>query len=157
SEMFRNSLESPQHELTPFRPRNPYGVAKLFAHGMVGTYRDTYGLFACSGILFNHESPRRGTEFVTRKIALGAARIKAGLSDSLPLGSLEAERDWGFAGDYVEAMWRMLQASQAGDYVLATGKTHTVRQFCEAAFERVGLDYRRHVAEDPGAQRPPET
>jgi len=157
SEMFGNSLESPQHERTPFRPRNPYGVAKLFAHGMVETYRDTYGLFACSSILFNHESPRRGPEFVTRKIALGAARIKAGCTDSLPLGNLEARRDWGYAGDYVQGMWRMLQVAEPGDYVLATGETHSVKEFCEAAFERVGLDYRRHVAVDPQARRPPET
>lgn len=156
SEMFGNSLESPQHELTPFRPRNPYGVAKLFAHGMVGTYRDSYGIFACSGILFNHESPRRGREFVTRKVSLGAARIRAGLAESLQLGSLDATRDWGYAGDYVEAMWRMLQAPKPGDYVLATGETHSVRELCEVAFARVGLDYRRYVVTDAGAQRPQE-
>lgn len=157
SEMFGQAAQSPQNEATPFRPRNPYGVAKLFAHGMVGTYRDNFGLFACSSILFNHESPRRGPEFVTRKITMAVARIKAGLADSLPLGNLEATRDWGYAGDYVHAMWRMLQAQSPGDYVVATGESHSVREFCEIAFARVGLDYRTHVQVDARAQRAPES
>jgi GDPmannose 4,6-dehydratase len=157
SEMFGEALESPQNELTPFRPRNPYGVAKLFAHGMVGSYRERFGVFACSGILFNHESPRRGPEFVTRKITMGVARIKAGLADSLHLGSLEAIRDWGYAGDYVRAMWQMLQAQAPDDYVIATGESHAVREFCEIAFTHVGLDYRDHVQVDPNAHRPPES
>lgn len=156
SEMFGEAAQSPQDESTPFRPRNPYGVAKLFAHGMVGTYRENFGLFACSSILFNHESPRRGPEFVTRKIAMGVARIKAELAELLQLGSLEATRDWGYAGDYVHAMWRMLQVQSADDYVVATGESHSVREFCEIAFAHVGLDYRNHVEVDPRAQRPPE-
>jgi GDPmannose 4,6-dehydratase len=156
SEMFGNAAEFPQNELTPFRPRNPYGVAKLFAHGMVGAYREGYGIFACSSILFNHESPRRGQEFVTRKITMGVARIKAGLADSLQLGSLDATRDWGYAGDYVHAMWQMLQAPAPGDYVLATGESHSVREFCEVAFAHVGLDYKNYVLLDGGAKRPPE-
>lgn len=157
SEMFGEAAQSPQDESTPFRPRNPYGVAKLFAHGMVGTYRENFGLFACSSILFNHESPRRGPEFVTRKIAMGVARIKAGLVGSLQLGSLQATRDWGYAGDYVDAMWRMLQAQSPDDYVVATGESHSVREFCEFAFAHVGLDYRSHVQLDPSAQRPRES
>lgn len=157
SEMFGEASQSPQDESTPFRPRNPYGVAKLFAHGMVGTYRENFGLFACSSILFNHESPRRGAEFVTRKIATGVARIKAGLVESLQLGSLQATRDWGYAGDYVHAMWRMLQVQSADDYVVATGQSHSVRDFCEIAFAHVGLDYRNHVQLDPRAQRPQES
>lgn len=157
SEMFGEASQSPQNEATPFRPRNPYGVAKLFAHGMVGTYRENFGLFACSGILFNHESPRRGPEFVTRKITMAVARINAGLADSLQLGNLQATRDWGYAADYVHAMWRMLQAQSPDDYVVATGESHSVREFCDIAFARVGLDYRRHVQVDPRAQRPLES
>jgi GDPmannose 4,6-dehydratase len=157
SEMFGAVPQSPQNELTPFRPRNPYGVAKLFAHGMVGTYRDNFGVFGCSAILFNHESPRRGPEFVTRKISLSVARIRAGLARSLSLGDLDVTRDWGFAGDYVRAMWQMLQAEVADDYVVATGVSHSVREFCELAFERVGLDYRAYVQTDPRARRAPES
>lgn len=157
SEMFGAVSQSPQSELTPFRPRNPYGVAKLFAHGMVGTYRENFGVFGCSAILFNHESPRRGPEFVTRKISMSVARIRAGLARSLPLGDLDVTRDWGFAGDYVRAMWQMLQLEVADDYVVATGVSHSVREFCELAFERVGLDYRAYVQTDPGARRAPES
>lgn len=157
SEMFGTVSQSPQHELTPFRPRNPYGVAKLFAHGMVGTYRENFGVFGCSAILFNHESPRRGPEFVTRKISMSVARIRAGLARSLSLGNLDVTRDWGFAGDYVRAMWQMLQAEVADDYVVATGVSHSVRDFCELAFEHVGLDYRAYVQTDPGARRAPES
>lgn len=157
SEMFGKASQFPQSESTPFRPRNPYGVAKLFAHGMVGTYREHFGVFACSSILFNHESPRRGPEFVTRKITMGVARIKAGLANSLQLGSLEATRDWGYAGDYVRAMWQMLQAQAPDDYIVATEESHSVRQFCEIAFAHVGLDYRNYVQVDPRAQRPRES
>lgn len=157
SEMFGTVSQSPQTELTPFRPRNPYGVAKLFAHGMVGTYRENFGVFGCSAILFNHESPRRGPEFVTRKITMGVARIRAGLSRSLPLGDLDVTRDWGFAGDYVRAMWQMLQAEAADDYVVATGVSHSVRDFCELAFAHIGLDYRAYVQTDPRAWRAPES
>jgi GDPmannose 4,6-dehydratase len=157
SEMFGAVSQSPQNELTPFRPRNPYGVAKLFAHGMVGTYRENFGVFGCSAILFNHESPRRGPEFVTRKISLSVARIRAGLARSLSLGDLDVTRDWGFAGDYVRAMWQMLQAEVADDYVVATGVSHSVREFCELAFDRVGLDYRAYVETDPRARRAPES
>jgi GDPmannose 4,6-dehydratase len=157
SEMFGNAGESPQRETTPFRPRNPYGIAKLFAHGMVGSYRAHQNLFACSSILFNHESPRRGLEFVTRKISSTVALIAAGRETTLHLGSLDATRDWGYAADYVRAMWQMLQASAPDDYVLATGVSHSVAQFCEAAFHRVGLDYRNHVIENAGAKRPPES
>lgn len=153
SEMFGDAAEAPQSESTAFQPRNPYGVAKLFAHGMVRTYRENFGVFACSSILFNHESPRRGPEFVTRKIAMGVARIKLGLAHSLQLGDLEAVRDWGYAADYVHAMWKMLQADAADDYVLATGQGHSVRELCEVAFEHVGLDYRDYVRVDHGAQR----
>lgn len=156
SEMFGVPESSPQDEQTPFRPRNPYGVAKVFAHGMVRTYRENFGLFACSGILFNHESPRRGPEFVTRKISMAVAKIKAGLADSLRLGSLDATRDWGYAPDYVRAMWLMLQADQADDYVLASGHSHSVREFCQIAFDYVGLDYRDHVQLDSAAERSPE-
>jgi GDPmannose 4,6-dehydratase len=156
SEMFGNSRESPQGETTPFRPRNPYGIAKLFAHGMVGSYRTNHNLFACSSILFNHESPRRGREFVTRKISMAAARIAAGLDSQLHLGSLDATRDWGYAADYVIAMWRMLQAAEPEDYVLATGISHSVEEFCEIAFRHVGLNFRNHVVQSPGAIRPPE-
>ncbi|WP_116812578.1 GDP-mannose 4,6-dehydratase [Steroidobacter cummioxidans] len=157
SEMFGTVSQSPQNELTPFRPRNPYGVAKLFAHGMVGTYRENFGVFGCSAILFNHESPRRGPEFVTRKITMGVARIRAGLSRSLPLGDLDVTRDWGFAGDYVRAMWQMLQAEVADDYVVATGVSHSVREFCDLAFGHIGLDYRAYVQTDPRARRAPES
>jgi len=157
SEMFGTVTESPQSELTPFRPRNPYGVAKLFAHGMVGTYRENFGVFGCSAILFNHESPRRGPEFVTRKITMGVARIRAGQARALPLGDLDVTRDWGFAGDYVRAMWQMLQAEVADDYVVATGVSHSVREFCDLAFGHVGLDYRAYVQTDPRAQRAPES
>ncbi|MDY6945974.1 MAG: GDP-mannose 4,6-dehydratase [Pseudomonadota bacterium] len=156
SEMFGGAAAAPQSEATAFRPRNPYGVAKLFAHGMVGTYRDNFGVFACSSILFNHESPRRGAEFVTRKISMAVARIKCGLAGSLQLGSLDAVRDWGFAADYVQAMWKMLQMPAADDYVVATGETHSVREFCELAFDHVGLDYRDFVKVDPRARRPAE-
>lgn len=156
SELFGRSLQSPQSETTPFHPRNPYGVAKLYGHWAVVNYRESYGLFACSSILFNHESPRRGAEFVTRKISRGVARIKLGLQDSLHLGDLAARRDWGFAGDYVRAMWQMLQVANADDYVLATGEPHSVGDFCRVAFERVGLDYSRYVVQDPGSHRPAE-
>ncbi|WP_129777730.1 GDP-mannose 4,6-dehydratase [Peristeroidobacter soli] len=157
SEMFGTVAGSPQNELTPFRPRNPYGVAKLFAHGMVGTYRENFGVFGCSAILFNHESPRRGPEFVTRKISMSVARIRAGLTRSLSLGTLDVTRDWGFAGDYVRAMWRMLQVETADDYVLATGVSHSVREFCDLAFDHVGLDYRAYVQTDPLVRRAPES
>jgi GDPmannose 4,6-dehydratase len=157
SEMFGNSGEYPQSETTPFRPRNPYGIAKLFAHQMVGSYRANHDIFACSSILFNHESPRRGLDFVTRKISMAAARIAAGLESRLVLGSLDAIRDWGYAVDYVRAMWQMLQASKPGDYVLGTGVGHSVAQFCDVAFRHVGLDYGNHVVQDPGVKRPPES
>ena len=156
SEMFGNATESPQTERTPFRPRNPYGIAKLFAHGMVGSYRETHDIFACSSILFNHESPRRGHEFVTRKISMAAARIAAGLDSHVHLGSLDARRDWGYAADYVGAMWQMLQVSKPDDYVLATGVSHSVRELCEIAFRHVGLDYRNCVTQDLRAQHPKE-
>jgi GDPmannose 4,6-dehydratase len=154
--MFGLVTESPQHELTRFHPRSPYGVAKVYGHWITVNYRESYDLYAASGILFNHESPRRGLEFVTRKISDGVARIKLGLGDKLTLGNLEAKRDWGFAGDYVRAMWLMLQQPMADDYVVATGSTHSVREFCEAAFSRVGLDYRDHVVTDPALVRPAE-
>lgn len=157
SEMFGIATEAPQNERTPFRPRNPYGVAKLFAHWMTINYRERYGLFAVSGILFNHESPRRSAEFVTRKVTRGAARIKLGLTDKLHLGNLEAQRDWGFAGDYVQAMWRMLQQDEPEDFVIATGLLHSVRELCEVAFREVGLDYREYVVEDSRYYRPLET
>lgn len=156
SEMFGEASESPQSESTPFRPANPYGVAKLFAHGMVEMYRKHFGVFACSGILFNHESPRRGPEFVTRKITMGVASIKAGLTNKLKLGSLDATRDWGYAGDFVDAMWRMLRANVADDYVVATGESHSVCQFCDLAFGHVGLDYEDYVELDAQAQRATE-
>ena len=156
SEMFGNATESPQNEKTTFHPRNPYGIAKLFAHSMVGSYRANHGIFACSSILFNHESPRRGLEFVTRKITMSVARIAAGLDSHLHLGSLDATRDWGYAPDYVHAMWLMLQASSPDDYVLATGISHSVEQLCEIAFRRAGLDYRNHVVQTPGTLRPQE-
>lgn len=155
SEMF-GCAASPQTEETPFRPRSPYGAAKLYAHAMIDIYRARHGLFACSAILFNHESPRRGHGFVTRKISHAVAAIKLGLSSELSLGNLDARRDWGFAGDYVEAMWRMLQADQARDYIIATGTTHSVRELCALAFSHVGLDYRDHVREEPAAFRSSE-
>lgn len=155
SEMF-GSAPPPQSLDTPFHPRSPYACAKLYAHWQTVNYREAYGLFACSGILFNHESPRRGESFVTRKITLGAARIKEGLQKNLIMGNLDARRDWGFAGDYVKAMWLMLQQNQPDDYVVATGKTHTVRQFLEWAFGALGLDYREFVEFDPRYTRPSE-
>jgi GDPmannose 4,6-dehydratase len=153
SEMFGNADRTPQNESTPFRPRNAYGAAKLYGHWMTVNYRETHGLFACSAILFNHESPRRGHEFVTRKVTRAAAKISAGQQERLELGSLNARRDWGFAGDYVRAMWLMLQAGSAGDYVVATGATHSVQDLCEVAFDKVGLDYRHYVVENPSAKR----
>jgi len=156
SEMFGKVQEVPQTERTPFYPRSPYGVAKLYGHWITVNYRESYNLFACSGILFNHESPRRGKEFVTRKVTDGVARIKLGLADRLPLGNLEARRDWGFAGDYVQAMWRMLQQPTPDDYLVASGATHSVRELCEIAFARVGLDWQDHVVVDPQFVRPAE-
>ena len=156
SEMFGKVRETPQHEGTPFYPRSPYGVAKVFAHYITVNYRESYDLFAVSGILFNHESPRRGLEFVTRKVTDGVARIKLGLADSLPLGNLDAHRDWGFAGDYVGAMWLMLQRDKAEDFVIATGISHSVRDLVELAFGHVGLDWRKHVRTDPELLRPAE-
>lgn len=156
SEMFGKVQEIPQRETTPFYPRSPYGAAKVYAHWITVNYREAYGLFACSGILFNHESPRRGETFVTRKITKAAARIKLGLQQDLFLGNLEAKRDWGFAGDYVEAMWLMLQADQPDDYVVATGETHTVREMLELAFDTLGLDWRAYVKIDPRYYRPTE-
>jgi GDPmannose 4,6-dehydratase len=156
SEMFGQVLEVPQTEKTPFYPRSPYGVAKVYAHFITVNYRESYGLHACSGILFNHDAPRRGLEFVTRKVAHAAASIKLGLQDELVLGNLDAERDWGFAGDYVEAMWLMLQQDEPDDYVIATGKTHTVRQLVDIAFAHVGVDPADHVRTDPSLLRPAE-
>jgi GDPmannose 4,6-dehydratase len=156
SEMFGKVREVPQNEATPFHPRSPYGVAKVYSHYITLNYRESYGMFACSGILFNHESPRRGLEFVTRKVTHGAARIKLGMADEILLGNLEAKRDWGFAGDYVEAMWLMLQQHEPRDFVIGTGQSHSVRELCETAFSRVGLDYRDHVKLDPSLLRPAE-
>ncbi len=156
SEMFGKVREVPQTEMTPFHPRSPYGVSKVYGHFITVNYRESYDLFAVSGILFNHESPRRGLEFVTRKVTDGAARIKQGLQDKLPMGNLDSRRDWGFAGDYVEAMWLMLQQEQADDYVIATGKMHSVRDLCQVAFEHVGLNYEDHVTIDPAFLRPAE-
>jgi GDPmannose 4,6-dehydratase len=156
SEMFGKVREVPQTELTPFYPRSPYGVSKVFGHYITVNYRESYGLFACSGILFNHESPRRGLEFVTRKVTDSVARIKLGLADALPLGNLDACRDWGFAGDYVRAMWLMLQQDQPDDYVVATGVAHSVRDLVEIAFARVGLDWQKYVRVDPTLLRPAE-
>ncbi|HNT23737.1 MAG TPA: GDP-mannose 4,6-dehydratase [Anaerolineales bacterium] len=156
SEMFGKVREVPQRETTPFYPRSPYGVAKMYGHWITVNYRESYNLFSVSGILFNHESPRRGLEFVTRKITYGAARIKLGLAKELRLGNLEARRDWGFAGDYVEAMWRMLQADQPDDFVVGTGETHSVREFCEKAFGHLGMDYEQYVVVDPRFYRPAE-
>ena len=157
SEMFGKVREVPQTEMTPFHPRSPYGVAKVFGHHLTVNYRESYGLFACSGILFNHEGPRRGLEFVTRKITNTAARIKLGIEKELVLGNIDAKRDWGFAGDYVKAMWLMLQQDQPDDYVIATGETHSVEEFLTLTFEKVGLgDWRPHVRQDPKFFRPAE-
>ncbi len=157
SEMFGMVHESPQTETTPFHPRSPYGVAKVYGHWITVNYRESYGMYACSGILFNHESGRRGKEFVTRKITDGVARIKLGLAKELRLGNLEAQRDWGFAGDYVRAMWLMLQQDVADDYVVATGVTHSVRDFVQAAFAAAGIDgYERYIVTDPSFVRPAE-
>ena len=156
SEMFGKVRETPQRETTPFHPRSPYGVAKVYGHHITVNYRESYGLFAVSGILFNHESPRRGLEFVTRRISYGVARIKHGLATELRLGNLDAKRDWGFAGDYVDAMWRMLQQPAPDDFVVGTGKQHSVRDCCEVAFGQVGLDWRKHVVHDPAQDRPAE-
>jgi GDPmannose 4,6-dehydratase len=156
SEMFGKVREVPQKETTPFYPRSPYGVAKVYGHWITVNYRESYNLFAVSGILFNHESPRRGLEFVTRKITDGVARIKLGMAKELRLGNLDARRDWGFAGDYVRAMWMMLQQDEPDDYVIGTGETHSVREFCELAFGAVGLNYEDYVVVDPKFYRPAE-
>ena len=156
SEMFCKVRETPQTENTPFHPRSPYGVAKAYGHAITVNYRESYGLFASCGILFNHESPRRGLEFITRKVTDGVARIKCGLQQELRLGNLEARRDWGFAGDYVQAMWLMLQQDEADDYVVATGETHSVQELVELAFSYAGLDWRQHVVIDPTFRRPAE-
>ncbi len=156
SEMFGKVQETPQNEATPFYPRSPYAAAKLYGHWIAVNYRESYNMFVCSGILFNHESPRRGIEFVTRKITDGVARIHHGLEKELRLGNLEASRDWGYAGDYVEAMWLMLQHEKPDDYVVATGETHSVREFCEIAFEEAGLEWEKYVKADPRFMRPAE-
>jgi GDPmannose 4,6-dehydratase len=156
SEMFGKVVETPQSESTPFYPRSPYGVAKVYGHWITINYRESYDMFACSGILFNHESPRRGLEFVTRKVTDGVARIKQGLTDELRLGNLDAKRDWGFAKDYVQAMWLMLQQEKPDDYVISSREMHTVRTMCEIAFNHVGLDYNDHVKVDPKFYRPAE-
>lgn len=156
SEMFGKVREVPQSEVTPFYPRSPYGVSKVYGHYITVNYRESYGLFACSGILFNHESPRRGLEFVTRKVTDGVARIKLGLASELPMGNLDAQRDWGFAGDYVRAMWLMLQQETPDDYVVATGVTHSVKQLVEVAFAHAGLDWEQYVKIDPRFIRPAE-
>jgi GDPmannose 4,6-dehydratase len=156
SEMFGKVQEVPQRENTPLYPRSPYGVAKVYGHWITVNYRESYGLHASSGILFNHESPRRGLEFVTRKITHHVAKIKLGMATELPLGNLDAQRDWGFAGDYVEAMWLMLQQDEPDDYVVCTGETHSVREFCEVAFDHVGLDWQKHVVIDDRFMRPAE-
>src|SRR5437868_9117553 len=156
SEMFGKVREIPQTEMTAFHPRSPYGVAKVYGHHITVNYRESYDLFAVSGILFNHESPRRGLEFVTHKISHGAARIKLGLAEELALGNLDAERDWGFAGDYVEAMWLMLQQDEPGDYVVSSDETHSVRELCQIAFDHVGLDWEAHVVIDERFMRPAE-
>jgi GDPmannose 4,6-dehydratase len=156
SEMFGKVLEVPQRESTPFYPRSPYGVAKVYGHFITINYRESFNIFAVSGILFNHESPRRGLEFVTRKISDGVARIKLGLAKELRLGNLESQRDWGFAGDYVDAMWRMLQQDKPDNFVVGTGETHSVQEFCEIAFDRLGLDYKDHVIVDERYYRPAE-
>ena len=157
SEMFGQVREIPQTERTPFHPRSPYGCAKVFGHYITQNYRESYGLFACSGILFNHEGPRRGVEFVTRKVTNAAARIKLGLQDELVMGNLDAKRDWGYAGDYVKAMWLMLQQPEPDDYVIATGETHTIEELVELAFAEVGIDdWKKHVRQDPKFFRPAE-
>jgi GDPmannose 4,6-dehydratase len=156
SEMFGKVVEVPQEETTPFYPRSPYGVAKVYGHWITVNYRESYDMYCCSGILFNHESPRRGREFVTRKVTDGVARIKLGLAKTLKLGNLDAKRDWGFAGDYVKAMWLMLQQPKPDDYVVATGKTYTVKQLVELAFGAVGLDWNKYVEIDPALVRPAE-
>ena len=156
SEMFGRAMETPQRETTPFYPRSPYGVAKCYGHWITVNYRESYGLYAVSGILFNHESPRRGIEFVTRKVTEGVARIKLGLGRDLRLGNLDARRDWGYAGDYVDAMWRMLQQPEPRDYVIGTGETHTVRELVEIAFAHVGLEWQAYVRTDPQFMRPAE-
>jgi len=156
SEMFGKVVEVPQRESTPFYPRSPYGVAKVYGHWITVNYRESYNLFACSGILFNHESPRRGLEFVTRKITNAVAQIKLGLAKELRLGNLDAQRDWGYAKDYVKAQWLMLQQEQPDDYVIATGQTHSVRRFCEIAFGHVGLNYQDYVVQDERFMRPAE-
>jgi GDPmannose 4,6-dehydratase len=156
SEMYGKVREVPQTEMTPFYPRSPYGVSKVYGHYITVNYRESYDLFAVSGILFNHESPRRGLEFVTRKVTDGVARIKLGLTDTLSLGNLDAQRDWGFAGDYVRAMWLMLQQERADDYVIATGESHSVRELVEVAFGHAGLEWERHVRLDPKFLRPAE-
>lgn len=156
SELFGKVREVPQRETTPFYPRSPYGVAKVYGHWIAVNYRESYNLFVCSGILFNHESPRRGLEFITRKATYGAARIKLGLQNELRVGNLESRRDWGYAGDHVRAMWLMLQQDQADDYVIATGETHSVREWLEECFSHLGLDYRNHIVVDPEFLRPAE-
>ena len=156
SEMFGKVQETPQKETTPFYPRSPYGVAKLYGHWITVNYRESYDIFGCNGILFNHESPRRGETFVTRKITRAATRIKLGLQDKLLLGNLDAQRDWGYAKDYVEAMWMMLQQNNADDYIISTGETHSVREFCEIAFNLLGLNYTDYVSVDPIYYRPSE-
>jgi len=156
SEMFGNAAESPQSEKTQFLPRSPYGAAKIYAHNMISIYRQHYGLYACSAILFNHESPRRGTQFVTRKITQTVAKIKLGMEDKLELGNIHARRDWGFAGDFVRAMWMMLNQSKPADYVIATGKTHSVLEFCEIAFSHVGLNYKDYIVIDDSLYRETE-
>ncbi len=156
SEMFGKVVETPQRESTPFHPRSPYGVAKVYGHWITVNYRESYGMYAVSGILFNHESPRRGIEFVTRKITDGVARIKLGLAEDLRLGNIDSQRDWGFAGDYVDAMWRMLQQPEPEDYVIGTGVTHSVRDLIEIAFTRVGLEWQSYVKQDPKFIRPAE-
>jgi GDPmannose 4,6-dehydratase len=156
SEMFGKVLETPQKETTPFYPRSPYGVAKVYGHWITVNYRESYDMFACSGILFNHESPRRGIEFVTRKVSDAVAKIKLGMQDKLYLGNLDAKRDWGFAGDYVKAMWLMLQQEKPDDYVISTGETHTVKELVEIAFDHVGLKWEDHVILDPKFMRPAE-
>src|SRR5258708_16727724 len=156
SEMFGKALETPQRETTPFYPRSPYGVAKVYGHWITVNYRESYGLFAVSGIVFNHESPRRGLEFVTRKVSHGVARIVKGKDTTLALGNLDARRDWGFAGDYVDAMWRMLQQPEPSDFVVGTGETHSVRGLCQLAFPHVGLEWQPYVKVDPRFTRPAE-
>ena len=156
SELFGNAQKTPQSETTPFYPRSPYGVSKLYAHWITINYRESFDMFACAGILFNHESPRRGFEFVTRKITHAVARIKHGIDEELRLGNLDARRDWGFAGDFVQAMWLMLQQDKPDDFVIATGETRTIREFCQVAFDRAGLDWEKYVVIDERFFRPAE-